>query len=555
MSLKITNQKPARLEPRYVDAVTKDLDVHDIVRQTVVSQLSVPLMPGQPASFSMNGNPLSEDDLVSLVMTACGEVFDAQADSVMKELLGQCLVNYNGKSVIGANESFVIQSGAAAGLAEPSPTVAYMPGIDVIPTARAFLAGTGTYDQFFASLAWFARPETLGFYFCNSLAFDNFIQWFGQQMANYSQVLAPDVNRLCSDFLQLKLDGLTESLVLRNTDGDGNEPLSFPRLVAGMLMQYKNTAGPGEFGVLPFNIAELCHPKTLVFVNVEAHAKASPKQITDEWNLVNNCLQQSNRPKMISNRQLTRLTATQRHLQSIAAQAANAVTNLNAQASRAAGLIKFSKNRPHTVDVARAIKKILSKMACTNKSMNVYKSVKSSFAKPNRRDPDDYNKQGKAVSTKYKPDIHLYIDTSGSISEEDYESSVKACIALARSLGVNMYFNSFSHIMSQTTRLHLAGKSTRAVYEEFRRVPKVSGGTDYEQIWNFINISKKRTRELSLIISDFEWTARTAFIKHPKNLYYLPCSVLDWKSITGSAQRFCQSAMHNDPNIRQHILF
>lgn len=555
MSLKITNQKPARLEPGYVDAVTKDLDMDEIVRQTVVSQIMVPLVQGQPARFSLNNNTLSEDDLISLVTTACSEVFDANADSLMKDVLGQCLVNFNAKSVIGANETFVIQSGAAAGLAEPSQTVVYMPGIDVIPTARAFLAGTGTYDQFFASLAWFARPETLGFYFCNSIAFDAFIQWFNQQMANYSQMLSPDVNRLCSDFMQLKLDNLTESLIVRNADGDGNEPLSFPRLVTAMLMQYKGIAGPGEFGVLPFAVSELCHPKTIVFVNVEAHAKASPKQITDEWNLINQCLQQANRPKMISNRQLMSLTAAQRHLQSIAAQAANAVTNLDARAARAAGLMRFSKNRPHTIDVARVIKKILSKMACQNKSMNVYKSVKSSFAKPNRRDPDDWNKQGKAVSTRYKPDIHLYIDTSGSISEEDYEGAVKACIALARGLGVNMYFNSFSHVMSQTTRLHLAGKSTAAVYEEFRRVPKVSGGTDYEQIWNFINTSKKRTRELSLIISDFQWTARNVFIKHPKNLYYLPCSTINWKSITTAAQQFCQSTLHNDPQIRQHVLF
>ena len=128
---------------------------------------------------------------------------------------------------------------------------------------------------------------------------------------------------------------------------------------------------------------------------------------------------------------------------------------------------------------------------------------------------------------------------------------------MAKKLNINMYFNSFSHIMSQTTRLHLEGKSPEAIYEEFKKVPKVNGGTDYEQIWHFINsdTSKKRQRELSLIISDFEWTARTATIRHPKNLYYIPCSTMNWDFIVRHADEFCKSAVHNDPNIRAHVLF
>ena len=84
---------------------------------------------------------------------------------------------------------------------------------------------------------------------------------------------------------------------------------------------------------------------------------------------------------------------------------------------------------------------------------------------------------------------------------------------------------------------------------------KVTGGTDYEQIWNFINASKKRTRELSIIISDFEWTARTGMVHHPKNLYYIPCSTIAWDEIIREAERFCQSAVHCEPNIRKHLLF
>lgn len=553
--MNIVNQKPVVLAPEYTDQIKKDLDVKDLLKQAVVNPLFTPLIPNQPVTMTANGTSYDADSIADLMSRCCGDVLDVMAEQSVKTILGQTMVNYNPNTNLGVIEMFPVQSGTAAKLPEPDgSSVIYTPATDVIPMARQFLAGTGSYDSFFASLAYYARPETLGFYFVNELAFDSFIQWFTQQMSMLSTVLTPDVNKLASDFMQLKLPGLTESLILRNTDGESDEPLSFARLIINLLMQYTNVAGPAEYGVLPFNLRELVYPHTIVFVNVERHSRATAKQISDEWKIINNALQNKNRPKMISNNSLRRLTAVQRSLQRIASMAANAATNQGAMAARAANF-RFSKNRPTIVDTTRTIRKILSKMTVQGMTMNVYKSSKPSFAKPNRRDPDDYNKQGKVVSTKYQPDIHLYIDTSGSISERDYEDAVKACIAMAKKLNINMYFNSFSHVMSQTTRLHLEGKSKAAIYKEFQKVPKVNGGTDYEQIWNFINRSKKRVRELSIIISDFQWTARSAYVRHPKNLYYIPCSTLSWDDIVRDADSFCKSAVHNDPGIRARILF
>lgn len=553
--MNIVNQKPVVLAPEYTDQIKKDLDVKDLLKQTVVNPLFTPLIPNQPVTMTANGTSYDADSIADLMSRCCGDVLDVMAEQSVKTILGQTMVNYNPNTNLGVIEMFPVQSGTAAKLPEPDgSSVIYTPATDVIPMARQFLAGTGSYDSFFASLAYYARPETLGFYFVNELAFDSFIQWFTQQMSMLSTVLTPDVNKLASDFMQLKLPGLTESLILRNTDGESDEPLSFARLIISLLMQYTNVAGPAEYGILPFNLRELVYPHTIVFVNVERHSRATAKQVSDEWKIINNALQNKNRPKMISNNSLRRLTAVQRSLQRIASMAANAATNQGAMAARAANF-RFSKNRPTIVDTTRTIRKILSKMTVQGMTMNVYKSSKPSFAKPNRRDPDDYNKQGKVVSTKYQPDIHLYIDTSGSISERDYEDAVKACIAMAKKLNINMYFNSFSHVMSQTTRLHLEGKSKAAIYKEFQKVPKVNGGTDYEQIWNFINRSKKRVRELSIIISDFQWTARSAYVRHPKNLYYIPCSTLSWDDIVRDADSFCKSAVHNDPGIRARVLF
>lgn len=552
--MKISNQKPVVLNPVYNDSVQKPFDPIGLLKSTLVTPLFTPMIASQPVSIVDNaGHAIDEDDVATALTNCCGDVFNNAAEDTMKELLSNCLINYNPKTNIGAAELFVVQAATMAQLPEPNNMVVYTPAADVIPTSRQFMAGTCTFETWFASLAYYARPETLGFYFINEVAFTNFITWFQQQMAMLGSTLPTDTNKLASDFMQLTLPNLTESIVLRNNDTDNNDPLSFARLIVHMLMQYTSIAGPGEYGVLPFHVGELICPKTLVFVNVERHARATSKQVADEWKLIQNVLQPNMRPKVISNNKLQKLTATQRNLQKIASAAANAAMH-GGGAMRAARL-QFKKTRPTTVDVTRIIKKILDKMTFTNKSMNIYRSVRPSFAKPNRRDPDDYNKQGKVVSTKYKPDIHLYIDTSGSISERDYQDAVKACIAMAKKLNINMYFNSFSHVMSQTTKLNMQGKSTAQIYAEFQKVPKVTGGTDYEQIWNFINCSPKRRRELSIIISDFEWTARNTFVKHPKNLYYVPCSTIDWQTILHYAEAFCKSALHNDPTIRSHVLF
>ena len=119
---------------------------------------------------------------------------------------------------------------------------------------------------------------------------------------------------------------------------------------------------------------------------------------------------------------------------------------------------------------------------------------------------------------------------------------------------VNFYFNSFSHIMSGATKLHVAGKSIKEIYKEFKNTPKVAGGTDYEQIWHYINRSKKRGKEVSIIISDFEWDAPNHYVKHPRFLYYAPISTTNWSMITESAKEFCKSMLSICPKIRTKIL-
>lgn len=551
--MQVTNNKPTILSPVYFDDIAKPMDPFAIVRDMVAAPLFTPKVSGYPAEIKDDdGNVMQKDDVAKLIIQACGERIDIPSEQMAKKLFSATLVYYNPKTTLNVDNLFALQAGTKEQMPEPSDTIIYTAAGDVKPTCKAFLAGTCSYETFFATLAYFARPHTLGFYFANELAFDQFKQWFAAQTAQLvsANVFSPNTNSLLSDFQTVKLDELTEALTLRADDGQNNDPYTFARLLIRMLMNYTKVVPQETFGVLPFSVSELVVPKSVVFVNVEKHHTATPKAIKEEWNMINNAL--SAKVTMVSNKKLQKLTAVQKQIRRIQNGALNYTNRANSHLAKVQRL-RFSKTRPTTKALARYVKKVLQNMGNVNRSMNVYKSTHVTYMRANRRNPDNYNLPGKSTGTSYLPDIHVYVDTSGSISERDYEDSIKMLISMAKGMNVGLYFNSFSHILSQTTRLNLKDKSKAEIYRQFQKIDKVTGGTDYEQIWHFINRSPKRSKELSLIITDFEWEAPSAFIKHPKNLYYVPCSTFDWKIITGNAKMFAQSMLHNDPNIRKHL--
>ncbi len=553
MAITATNNKPAVLSPIYSAKLTGDYNPTEFIKSTIVDPLYTPLIAGAKATIQANGRSVSANDIIDMVLDACGDTINLTAEDALKELYNSTLVYYDKAKQMGVNDLFAVQAGASQKLPMPSPTVIYTPAADVIPTARELLGGQCDPEKFFASLAFFARPNMLGFYFANEAAFDAFKTWFDTmcQPLQASGFTTGDTNQILADFQNTKLNNLTESFALRENDSDNNEEYSFARIFVAMLMEYTKQVSNAEFGVLPFTLMELYCPRNIVLVNVEKHSRASAKQVRDEWDMIANALNMQ--IKMVSKNKLAKLTAIPRSLKKIAGAAATA--NAIVQGVQKAQRLRFSKTRPKTVDLTRIIKKIMDKMQWVAKSENVYKSVKPTYQKSNRRDPDDYNKMGRIIKTQYKPDIHLYIDTSGSVSEENYQDAVKSCINLAKKLNVNLYFNSFSHELSPCTKLRCKDRTLKEIYLEFQNVDKVTGGTDYTNVWNYINVSRKRQKEISVLMTDFEFYAPSRYIKHPRNLYYIPLSGMDWDCMVRSAESFCDSMMHNDPGIRNHLLF
>ena len=553
--MKATNQKPVELSPLYNSPITGPFQPDAYLKQTTDQMWNSPINAQHPVTINDNGVALTDSDLAQIILDCLGTTYNASAQRRAKDLCSQTMVHFNKNTTLAIDELFLIQASCKMGnqLPIPNAMTVYTPGVDVIPAARKFLAGQVPWEIWFGSLGFYARPRTLGFSFATQTSFEDFKTWFSQQVTPLQGTLPAETQTMIQDFQTLTLSELTESLKLRDDSTQNNDPMSFPRVLISYLMLYASQVSQTECSPMPFCLSELYCPESIVFINVERHSKANAAEIEKEWKIINQSLSQ-NIP-MIKNSKLNKLTAVQRSLQNAASRAAANMMTTTQMAAMKAAKTRFSSKEPTVYDLAKLMKKIMAKMANVARSENTYKVSHATYQKPNRRNPDDFNLMGKNTSTKYRPDIHLYIDTSGSISESNYASTMKACIIMAKKLNVNLYFNTFSHYLSQTTMLKVKDRSLDEIYKKFRDTPKVTGGTDFSLVWHYINRSPKRKREISLMITDFGYDAPSQYIEHPKNLYYAPCANMSWSTITYYAQSFIESMEHIDPLIRNHILF
>lgn len=556
MAITITNQKPCLIKPEYSATISGDLDIDKLVLNNIVTPMFTGMTPGIPVTMTDGKHTITDKDIVSNIMASCSGVYNASATNFAKEVLTKTLTCY-APNPLTVNDTFAVQSAVKSKLPFPDAMNIYTAKDDVIPASTQLLAGACDYHFYFASMAFYTRIKALGIYFANEFEFDAFKTWLDntlQMLINNGANIPADTIKLFNDFKTIKLDALTESLILRNDETENNEDFSFARMLLAYIMEYKVTSGKTEdlYGILPFSLMELYCPTTLILINVERHARALPKEINDEWSLIKKSM--TNKPKVISNAALNKLTATQRNLQKMASVVAGTINAFNQPITSKAANMRFKKTAPTSIDIHKRIKYKFKNMATVVQSENTQKIQKLTYNRPSRRNPDSPDLKGKQTGIRFRPDIHVYLDCSGSISERNYQDAIKSLIKLAKTMNINLYFNSFSHRMSQCVILKTKDKTISQVYNEFVKIPKVSGGTDYEQIWHYINQSPKRKKELSLIITDMEYTAPTSYVKHPRWCYYVPVSNMDWGMMCDDAKRFAQSMMHIDPDIYKKIL-
>lgn len=546
-AFQIQNQTPAVLNPNYAKLI-KLMQTGDPL-DLLTKNLSEKLYTNQNTVIKYQNKQLTPHDLTQLFI-ACltGRVNNKQED-LAKGLLAQTVLGYQKSNNLLFKFLYAQIAATQANLPLPSLSSTYTINTDVIPQSKMFLAGQTTPEALFASFAFTFKPSVLGVAFKNEQDFNNFKLQLASYVHAQAGKLAPNALTKFKDFQREKLSGLTINLLLRQQDNDDQDPYSFSRILTKMLLLNKNSI------LMPFDVGELYNPTKLVLINIDRHAHATQAEIKHTWHQIN---QASLKPlKMLSNRHLMHLASSNRITNQIKLKAQKLQTLQQTNNLAKAKYAPLSKTKPNSQSIMRHILQALSRQKQVFQSSNTYKIQKRTFNRPNRRHPDDFNLPGKSVRTVYRPDLHIYLDTSGSISEENYQTAIKNCIMLAKKMNVDIYFNSFSHYLSPCYKLPLRNLTTKQIYAIFEAIPKVDGGTEYSNIWRYINQSKTRQKEFSLLITDFEYDPPDTNFKHPDNLYYAPIDTSNsqYQYIRYHANDFIKNMAALGHNIRNKLLF
>ena len=271
--------------------------------------------------------------------------------------------------------------------------------------------------------------------------------------------------------------------------------------------------------VLPTRTIESILPSMLIVFNAHKLARATTSELLVAKNDMGR-LAGLDRSRVLSFAQMASLGSVNKALQKMALMQ-NQLNNVLAksQLSNATGVFKIAK-----IDMGRVHKKIV-KIMKKMKNMDVSKNPKyhmfDTFQRPNRRDPLNPDLPGVSMDLGYYPDIHLYVDTSGSITQKDYEDSVAMFIDIAKRLNCDIYFNSFTTDISQEVVVRCRNRSKAQIQKDIERIPKLTGGTTIDQVWQYIDATAKNRRQLSILISDF-YVDVPRYLHHPEHLYYIP---------------------------------
>ena len=152
------------------------------------------------------------------------------------------------------------------------------------------------------------------------------------------------------------------------------------------------------------------------------------------------------------------------------------------------------------------------------RSDNKQTIIKSSYKRASRRRLDDINAIGHLIKIKYKPDIHIYVDTLGSISHQMYQDSLVMIAKVAKKMNVKLTISSFADRVTKPVTF-----STHYL-SNLKKLPVITGGTDFEAVWDDID-NRSNPNELNFIITDYgyapyDWHADRSKLSY-KNTYYI----------------------------------
>ena len=528
----------------------------------LIERFFTPLQSNQPVTITLNHQDYSQNQFTTdLIKGLTSTDEDPKLNDQFSVLIHQSsqykdsrIQNY--KNII-ANSILLKQK-----LPLPSANIKYTYDEDIQRQAKAYL--TSPTDDNLQELnngligTLIERPINDSWNFVlikNKQEYDQ-IKDTIDQLINQSQV-DPDTQKKATDIQSIQLDDHTTfNSWVTGQDNDANQ---INRFITKALIQ-------NQTDWLPLNLHALIQPLGFSFINLETLINSDQHSYNTELNQIANVTNKLVNFKLTTFKKVATAKSINQSMQKPKQHQKQYTKTANMIAQRKqAG---FQKTMPSFKQQLNRLVQIVNSQTSQIMSDNSYKQTRTTFMRPNRRYPDDPNLRGSIQTTHYHPDLHIYLDTSGSIEERQYRSAVTMLIMITQKLKTNLYFTSFSHEILPPVKLITKNVSPAIVYSEIKRIPKASGGTEYENVWNMIDTIGRQSHvnaqapRLNFVITDFEYDLRSSWtprLNQPSTnkTFYLPMAAdqYDYDACRQFGLEFANELIdHGDLNIKSRIL-
>lgn len=481
-----------------------------------------------------------------------------------KNLISTYINNYSPISWLKADNFLIDRLYQKYKLPEASDEIIYTIPCDIVEPVSNYLNDKIQAEQCITSISAYLNITAPIVMFKNRRSFHEFQEYIDRRIM--MMPLKPETRRLLRQFTGLKADSGFKCVKLRSTQYARLAENTFARILMNLLEEYSAdsmTIARDECVMVGASLRSRIVPLAIVFAVAENITIEDSETLNSDITEIKGFLDWLDEPKgdapiSINNNaeaedqpfDILETNESEKQKEERIKSAINNITSNQLGSGRGDPTRRVDPNsvKALTKRLKKKIKQLIQSTSA--RTMNGRKTVIKTYMRESRRDPMNIDLKGQYYKTTYTKDLHLYIDVSGSINLSMIEFALNAAADIATELKLNLFVTPFDSELYEKQTIVIPGSviSKRSALKKLKRLPISGGGTEFDNVYKFIESSKKRKNEISIMITDYCDCPR---LPSPKTLYYMGCKGTSPQTIENFIRHM---KTHSNQNIRSKII-
>lgn len=481
-----------------------------------------------------------------------------------KNLISTYINNYSPISWLKADNFLIDRLYQKYKLPEASDEIIYTIPCDIVEPVSNYLNDKIQAEQCITSISAYLNITAPIVMFKNRRSFHEFQEYIDRRIM--MMPLKPETRRLLRQFTGLKADSGFKCVKLRSTQYARLAENTFARILMNLLEEYSAdsmTIAKDECVMVGASLRSRIVPLAIVFAVAENITIEDSETLNSDITEIKGFLDWLDEPKgdapiSINNNaeaedqpfDMLETNESEKQKEERIKSAINNITSNQPGSGRGDPTRRVDPNsvKALTKRLKKKIKQLIQ--STSTRTMNGQKTVIKTYMRESRRDPMNIDLKGQYYKTTYTKDLHLYIDVSGSINLSMIEFALNAAADIATELKLNLFVTPFDSELYEKQTIVIPGSviSKRSALKKLKRLPISGGGTEFDNVYKFIESSKKRKNEISIMITDY---CDCPKLPSPKTLYYMGCKGTSPQTIENFIRHM---KTHSNQNIRSKII-